>query len=117
MDFIYLILFVIVISIIVNIVKSISRTPEEKLKDQQEAAEKFNIWAGLGVNYPEIICPHCQVKGNVRIQPVKYKKGISGGKATAALLTGGVSLLATGLSRKVAGSQAHCDNCKMTWTI
>jgi len=34
------------------------------------------------------------------MKSVKAKQGISGGKATGAILTGGVSLLATGLSRK-----------------
>lgn len=70
-----------------------------------------------GNHYPEIICPHCQKKGNVRVKQVINKKGVSGDKATAALLTGGISLLATGLSRKEHGSLAHCDNCSMTWNI
>jgi hypothetical protein len=46
---------------------------------------------------------------------MKRKKGISGGKVMGGLLTGGISLLATGLSRKEQATQAHCDNCKSTW--
>ncbi len=46
-----------------------------------------------------MVCPHCQTRGSVYTKAVTQKKGVSGGKATAALLTGGVSLLATGLSR------------------
>jgi hypothetical protein len=46
---------------------------------------------------------------------IKRKKGISGGKAVGALLTGGLSILATGLSRKEKSTQAHCDNCGATW--
>ena len=42
---------------------------------------------------------------------VEIKKGISGAKATGAILTAGVSLLATGLSRKEGQTQAHCENC------
>src|SRR5262245_62922855 len=50
-----------------------------------------------GPRNAQMICPHCQAKGTVHTQPVRCKKGISGGKATAAILTGGVSILATGL--------------------
>lgn len=62
---------------------------------------------------PLIVCPHCQEKGSVRIKYTKQKKGISGAKATGAVLTGGWSLLATGLSKKEAVTQAHCGNCKV----
>jgi hypothetical protein len=48
---------------------------------------------------------------------VSRKAGISGGKATGAILTGGLSLLATGLSRKERLTEAHCDNCGSTWTF
>ncbi len=62
-------------------------------------------------------CPHCETKGKVRTMKVKQKKGVSGGKATAAVLTGGLSILATGLSRKEEVTQAHCDNCDNTWVF
>ncbi|HPT73063.1 MAG TPA: hypothetical protein PLE74_12375 [Candidatus Cloacimonadota bacterium] len=64
-----------------------------------------------------MICPHCQSKGTIRIKPIKKRTGISGGKATAAVLTGGVSVLATGLSHKEDLTQAHCGKCKNTWTF
>lgn len=64
---------------------------------------------------PALVCPHCQKEGRVRTKEVKLKQGISGGKATAALLTGGISILGTGLSRKQKTTQAHCDNCNSTW--
>jgi len=64
---------------------------------------------------PALLCPHCQTKGKVRTKTVNAKAGISGGKATAALLTGGVSILATGLSRNESVTQAHCDNCGSDW--
>ena len=32
-----------------------------------------------------------------------------------AISTGGISMLATGLSRKEAATEAHCRNCQSTW--
>lgn len=64
---------------------------------------------------PAMVCPHCNEKGQIRTQRITNKKGISGGKATAALFTGGLSVLATGLSRKENSTQAHCCNCNNTW--
>lgn len=72
----------------------------------------YDKWGSLNRH---IICPHCQIQGQVRTKEVKNKVGISGGKATAAILTGGVSLLATGLSRKSKMTQSHCCNCNSTW--
>jgi len=66
---------------------------------------------------PHMVCPHCQTKGSVSTVQFKAKGGVSGGKATGALLTGGLSLFATGLSRKVMVTQASCGTCQMTWTI
>ena len=64
-----------------------------------------------------MVCPHCQEKGQVRNKPLTQKSGISGGKATAALLTGGASLVAVGLSRKIENTQLRCDNCTITWVV
>ena len=64
---------------------------------------------------PEIVCPQCQTKGQVNVKNVKRKKGVSGGKATAAVLTVGWSILATGLSRKEHETQASCGNCSSVW--
>jgi len=69
-------------------------------------------WGALN---DHMICPHCQTKGRVLTKAVTQKKGISGGKATGALLTGGISLVATGLSRKEVSTQAHCLTCGSTW--
>ena len=57
---------------------------------------------------PRMICPHCKIQGYVTTSEVKQKNGISGAKATGALLTGGMSVLATGLSRTNRVTQAHC---------
>jgi len=64
-----------------------------------------------------IICPHCQTKGKVSTKQIKQKVGISGGKATGAVLTAGISVLATGLSRKQKVTECQCGNCKMKWIV
>jgi len=64
-----------------------------------------------------MICPHCGERGYVRTKFVKQKKGISGAKATGALLTGGLSIFATGLSRKEKNTKAHCKHCGSTWNF
>jgi uncharacterized Zn finger protein len=66
---------------------------------------------------PALVCPHCQTSGQVRAKVVKMKGGISGGKATGALLTGGISLLAVGLSKKSRVTQVHCGHCGTTWHV
>lgn len=64
-----------------------------------------------------MVCPHCQTTGSVATKKVKVKSGISGGKATGAVLTAGFSLFATGLSRKQQVTEAHCGVCGVTWHI
>ena len=91
-------------------------SPEELAKYRKEQAEQHKMTTYGTIN-PQMICPHCQTKGSVRTKPVTKKTGISGGKATAALLTAGVSVLATGLSRKEGMTQAHCESCNCTWTF
>jgi uncharacterized paraquat-inducible protein A len=96
-------------------------TPEEQ--EQQLAAQEAAVLVQAaeemdrlqGIPNPAMICPHCQTKGSVRVKEVKHKSGISGAKATGAVLTGGVSVLATGLSRKEQLTQAHCETCGATW--
>lgn len=62
-----------------------------------------------------IICQHCQQAGGVTVRNVQQKQGISGGKATSAVLTGGLSLVAVGLSKKGMVNELTCSKCKMTW--
>ncbi len=109
-----------------------SMTPDEKqkhleekqrqiLKKQHRAAQakerNHNLVATgkFGPINAALVCPHCQTKGKVRTKRIKQKKGVSGSKAAAAVITGGLSVLAVGLSRKEASTQAHCDNCGSTW--
>lgn len=65
----------------------------------------------------QITCPHCQVKGKVRSERLRVKRGISGGKATGAVLTAGLSVLATGLSRKEYVTRLRCSNCATEWEV
>lgn len=93
---------------------------EEKHRRLAEANKRFaeaNERRRYGGINAAMICPHCQVAGKIRTKNIKQKKGVSGGKATAALLTLGVSLLAVGLSRKEQTTEVHCDNCNNTWYI
>ncbi len=76
--------------------------------------EDFRTMAHGKVN-PKMVCPHCGTRGTVHAQPKKVKTGVSGGKATAALLTGGISLLAVGLSRRQQVTEAWCGNCDSMW--
>ena len=89
-------------------------TPDQRKarRCQQEEAIRTMQFGRLR---PQVICPHCLTRGTVRLRSATKKAGISGGKATVAVLTGGVSLLATGLSRKESFSSAHCDFCNSTW--
>lgn len=89
---------------------------EEGLRIQQEQDEKKRLAQEEVLNkQAKIICPHCHERGHVTTQPILRKKGLSGGKATAAVVTGGVSILATGLSRKEAETEASCANCGSKW--
>jgi hypothetical protein len=78
-------------------------SPEQRqryLTEQAARQQELARTREYGPINPAMICPHCRAAGAVRTRLVDRKKGISGGKATAALLTGGVSVLATGLSRE-----------------
>ena len=85
------------------VVIEVNKTPEQRAVDLYGPINRH------------MVCPHCGASGSIRSKKITQKKGVSGGKATAALLTGGVSLLATGLSRKEQNTQAHCTKCQNTW--
>lgn len=70
---------------------------------------------GWNINV-QLVCPHCNTRGRVIYRVVDVKQGVSGGKATGAILTAGLSLFATGLSRKVKANEFKCKNCNITWT-
>lgn len=79
----------------------------------------ISVWQEIehGPINDKLNCPHCGGKGGVCSKQVKRKDGLSGGKIMGGLLTGGVSLLATGLSRKHSVTELWCSNCKSVWHI
>lgn len=116
---IFFVVFIILVGVVMAIIESAAdskRTPAERIRVRQQRKEALDRHTYGAIN-PALVCPHCTIAGKTRVKPVAQKKGISGGKATGAILTGGVSLLATGLSRKEKNTQAHCDNCNSTWII
>ena len=84
--------------------------------NKSSGANEVNKFSKDGSAFnPHMKCPHCDTKGQVATKKVGLKKGVSGGKAVAGLLTGGVSLLAVGLSRKEESTQASCGKCGNVW--
>jgi hypothetical protein len=79
--------------------------------DLRRTETHVEVWPGIG----GIICPHCQTRGQVTTKAVKLKKGVSGAKATAMLMTAGLSIFATGLSRKEEVTEARCGKCTSVW--
>jgi hypothetical protein len=86
----------------------IVKASSEEIEREEKALVKRQLDA-------KIICRQCQERGYVTTQQVMERAGIHGGKATAAILTGGVSMLATGLSNEVGRTQTTCSNCGSTW--
>jgi hypothetical protein len=112
-----IILFVLVVMAAVGQTRKLNAmSPEERVAYQRKL-QSSSLDKQHGRISHQIVCPHCQTRGTVRTQAIKKKSGISGGKATAALLTGGVSLLATGLARKESVTQAHCEHCNSVWSF
>lgn len=65
----------------------------------------------------KMVCAHCNTSGMVHTKKTEKAMGVSGGKATGALLTVGLSLLLVGLSRKEKFTRAFCANCGAEWTF
>lgn len=81
------------------------------MPDNKAAAERARRLA-----MAKIVCPHCQVAGRVTTARTKIKDGISGGKATGAIITGGASVWVTGLAQKKLVTLNTCGNCQSQWT-
>jgi hypothetical protein len=84
----------------------------EQMRANREATARARAEAQA-----RIVCQFCGEAGHVTARMVQRKHGVSGGKATAALLTGGVSLVAVGLSRKGYVTRLTCSNCRMSWDV
>lgn len=98
--------------------RAYNRLPAEVRERHQEALEELNEERRLalaGELNSMMVCPHCQTRGAVYTKAIAKKAGVSGAKATGALLTGGVSLLAVGLSRTEQQTEAYCRACQCTW--
>lgn len=94
-----------------------------RLQGQQFCARHISAAANIAARpaprtgAAAIVCPHCHNQGRVTRRRVKQKKGISGGKATAAVFTAGFSMLGTGLSRKERVTEMCCASCGTTWYV
>jgi predicted RNA-binding Zn-ribbon protein involved in translation (DUF1610 family) len=111
----FMVIVFIVAVVFGGIVKAISDTKAGI--PQAKAAAARGKAAAARAQTAKIVCPQCQVAGKVTTRAIKQKKGISGGKATGAVLTSGVSMLATGLSRKEGATAAACGNCGSHWVF
>jgi len=113
--------FVIGLIIFCVIIGAIQSSAETKKMSEMSAPQRkqyqevSHAAASHGPANAQLICPHCEERGKVHTKLVKQKKGVSGAKATGAIFTGGVSLLATGLSRKENLTEAYCRHCSSTW--
>jgi hypothetical protein len=70
------------------------------------SAQPKNFLLGRGERNGGMACPHCYARGFIYTQPKKVKGGTSGGRASGALLPGGIAMLAT-----------FCANCEMVWHV
>jgi hypothetical protein len=105
---------IIIIVLVLIVVLIIVLVIEQNKKENMSFAERADL--ELGLLNPKLICPHCQTTGEIRTKPIVKKGGIDGSKAAAAVVTGGWSVLATGLALKESShTQAHCMNCGSTW--
>jgi hypothetical protein len=65
----------------------------------------------------KLTCPYCKVQGLVGTRQVKVKRSSSGARSTGSFVTGGLSVLTTGLSKRVVVTEAACGKCNSTWYI
>ena len=72
---------------------------------------KLRLGHGMALGYT---CPFCSLQGGVYCMESNSKKGFSTSKATSALLTGGVSLLFTGLAKTVVEQNFLCEECGLS---
>jgi hypothetical protein len=105
---------ILLVAYILSIVFKISDQQHAKQSKKSQLIPTVNPFLFYTIN-PNMVCPHCQTKGFVKTMRDEIKSGISGGKATGAFLTGGLSLLATGLSRKQKVTKCKCTKCGSEW--
>lgn len=78
----------------------------------EERARRREVEKNIGALSPQIICPHCQVKGQVykKLGVDRRENTTDTTNLTAAILSGTKTTV-----RKV--TQLHCVNCDTTWDI
>jgi hypothetical protein len=78
-----------------------------------------DAWAKVrhGTIKPHIVCPWCRRAGKVATHRVHAKVGYSAAKGVAAIMTQGVSLLFTGISKKKWVTMAKCFGCETEWKM
>lgn len=108
------------VAISIIVAQAEAKAEQEKInkmspQDREAYLAEKQLTFQWGPVNPAMVCPHCQTKGLIRTKRVVQKKGISGSKATAAVITGGLSVLGTGLSRKEEATQAYCGGCNNSW--
>jgi hypothetical protein len=64
-----------------------------------------------------LICAHCGHKGGVQTKTEERKEGVSGTKLSAAVLTGGWSVLFSGLSENQRVVACYCEKCGIQSTV
>jgi hypothetical protein len=115
-DIVYGIFVIVVLAGVVFVALTIEKGKKRQLAAMStEERQSLSDTNAYGLLNPVMVCPHCQTQGRVHSKAVILKKGVSGGKAAAAVLTAGVSVLATGLSRKESATRAWCGTCKNSW--
>lgn len=72
---------------------------------------RLRLGHGMALGYT---CPFCSLQGGVYFMESSSKKGFSTSKATSALLTGGVSLLFTGLAKTEVEQSFICEECGLS---
>lgn len=78
--------------------------------EQELLARPARLVAQYGNKNSQMICPHCQTKGEVRALHVK--------RQTVAISTTNTILTRKSTQTSVhAATQLHCDNCNMTWDV
>lgn len=81
-------------------VKASERETFNRIRESAMARDRYGL-----VN-ENLICPHCQTKGQVRTKSVEE---ITKTKV--------VPIIGNNIKSRRGVTQAHCDNCKITWSI
>lgn len=100
-----------------SIIRANERANDPAAFDAAQVARKDAQAAFARRQREALVCPHCQQGGGVSRRTERRKQGISGAKATGAVVTGGISVLATGLSQKRSVTVMECRNCGASWTV